>query len=240
MYKRYLALVLSILLSSVAYSQASPSGSSSLLLNNYTAVILTGGNSSIGYFLLLTNGSYSTTTINIRNSVQLSKYGVTAALSPSSGIPSFLGYLNFTVSLGARPGLYQVDLNATGGDPTSYDQVVNVLVVNETVLAAINESINNPSYNGSNVLSRMVNYTVSTTVPFYPNQSVNGTGNGTSTTTYQTIFTTIASNQTNQSQNVTIKSGSASSTGLIYAIAAVLVIIIFASYIIASIMRKRR
>lgn len=242
MHKSYLALILSILLPSMAYSQAAVQvGSSALLMGNYTVVLLPGGNASTSYFLLLTNGNYSATTVNVRNAAQLSKYGITTTLSPSSGIPSFLGYLNFSVSPSTKVGVYQVDLNATGGNPTSYDQVVNVVVFNETILTMINRSINNASYTPPNITSKLVNYTVSTTVPYYPNQTANATANGTAaTTTYQTIFTTIASNQTNQSQNVTIKSGSASSTGLVYAIAAVLIIIIFASYLVASIMRKRR
>lgn len=231
-------------MASIAYSQSAPvqiKGNSTLLMDNYTVLMLPGSSNSIGYVLLLTNGSYSTTTINIRNSAKLSSYGIMTMLTNPSNTPTFFGRLNISVSQSARIGLYQIDLNASGGDPTVYDEVVNVIVVNQTILTIINNSNSqsgaNLTYTPQNITGNFVNYTVSTTIPPYSNQSSNSTANIT-TTSYLTI-PAATGNATNQSQNTTIKSGTQGGN-LVYILIAATLVIIAVAYMVITVMRKRK
>ncbi|MDE1822847.1 MAG: hypothetical protein KGI00_00305 [Candidatus Micrarchaeota archaeon] len=244
MQKPLLAFILSICIASIAYSQGAAmqgKGNSTLLMDNYTAILLPGTTNSIGYVLLLTNGNYSTTTINIRNSAQLGRYGIMTTLTNPSNVPTFFGYLNVSVSPSARLGLYQIDLNASGGDPTVYDEVVNVIVLNQTMLAETNSSSNSPSSNATytpkNFSGNFVNYTVSTTVPPYQNQSASASTNATQTT-YLTIPNT-AGNATNRSQNTTVKSGTQGGN-IAYALIIAAIVIIAAAYIVISLLRRKK
>ncbi len=122
----FFALVAFLIIPS--YTFASGIGSSSIQLTQSGANLSVGGSASVGYTVKLVSGTPWGTTLNIVNKNQLLADGITLTLSNSYSDPTYSGTLGISASSSAKPGTYNILLNATGDDPSSSNAALSLTI----------------------------------------------------------------------------------------------------------------
>jgi hypothetical protein len=125
-----LLLVAVLLAPAVALAQYGygSSGTSQVIVNETNVTLPPGGSITLSFEVKLVSGTTWGTQVQVSTS---SSY-VSASASPSSGDPTFSGTLTIKVSPSAPPGTYEVNVSATGDDPSEAPAVIYVVVESTT------------------------------------------------------------------------------------------------------------
>lgn len=104
-----------------------------------TGMLTNGTSKTISYTVDLATGGRWGTTLEVQNSAELARSGITVSISNPSGEPPFGGNATISVSPSTQPGTYNVTFIATGDDP-SQPAIFALIVVHEgtTVTTTIN------------------------------------------------------------------------------------------------------
>lgn len=103
-------------------------GTSEVVVNNNNVTLYPGGSTTISFTVKLVSGNTWGTNVKI---VTSSSY-ISATASPSSGDPTFSGKLTISVAANAAPGVYEINISATGDDPSSSSTTIYVYVKSNT------------------------------------------------------------------------------------------------------------
>ncbi|MGC9112530.1 MAG: hypothetical protein ACP5H1_03805 [Acidilobus sp.] len=122
-----LAALLMALLPSVAVAQYGY-GTSEVVVSANNVTLYPGGSTTVSFTVKLVSGNTWGTNVKV---VTSSSY-ISATASPSSGDPTFSGKLTITVASNAPPGVYEVNVSATGDDPSSSPATIYVYVKSNT------------------------------------------------------------------------------------------------------------
>lgn len=125
-----LAALLIALLPSVAMAQYGY-GASEVVVSANNVTLYPGGSTTISFTVKLVSGNTWGTNVKI---VTSSSY-VSVTASPSSGDPTFSGKLTITVASNAPSGVYEVNVSATGDDPSSSPATIYVYVKSNSTTA---------------------------------------------------------------------------------------------------------
>ncbi len=193
-------------------------GYSTILVN--TSIVMPNYQTKYVNFVVypLSNTS-SYTTLELLNQSSFTKYNMSVKLLNNSGYPPFVGQIVISPTVYTPSNNYLIQLQAVGGNPSNFTQIVNVTILNSS---SYNEYIGiqnsmNSIINGNSTAPS----TVSTIPVTQPTTSVYNNTSSFQTTTYvnTTIATTIASTPS-QGGNL-----------LIYAIILIIIVIAVAAYL---------
>lgn len=219
----YYAMILVCIFTATAYGSGSNStlpvtGYSTILVN--TSIVMPNYQSKYVNFVVypLSNTS-SYTTLELLNQSSFTKYNMSVKLLNNSGYPPFVGEILISPTTYTPSNDYQIQLQAVGGNPSNFTQIVNVTILNSSLYReyiGIQNSINSIINRNSTAVS-----TVSTIPVTQPTTSIYNNTSSLQTTAYvnTTIATTIASTPS-QGGNL-----------LIYAIVLIIIIIAGAAYL---------
>ena len=192
----YQAALFACILAAMPYgtstnSTAQVTGSSTILMNtsvvmpNYQHMYL----DFVVYPLSNTSGY---TTLELLNQSSFTKYNMSVKLLNSSGYPPFAGRILISPTTYTPSNDYQIQLQAVGGDPSGFTEIVNVTILNSSLYSeyiGIQNSMNSIiNRNGTTV------NTVSTIPVTQPTTAIYNNTSSLQTTAYvnTTIATTVA------------------------------------------------
>ena len=228
----YDAVLLVCILAATAYGSSSNStqnvtGYSTILVN--TSFVMPNYQSRYVNFVVYPLSNISSyTTLELLNRSSFTKYNMSVTLLNNSGYPPFVGQILIAPTIYTPNNAYQIQLQAVGGNPSNFTEIVNVTILNSTLYEDYIglQNSENSILNGSNTSVS----TVSTVSSIPVTQQTTAIYNATSslqTTAYAnaTVVTTVASTPS-QGGNL-----------LLYAILLVIIVIAVAAYLF---FRKRR
>jgi hypothetical protein len=103
-------------------------GTSSIALAQTSGSVAAGNTMSVSYTVSLASGTKWGTTLVVANNSTLKGEGITVTPSTSAMDPTYTGTLSIAVASSATPGSYQINLKATGDDPSSSNAVFTLTV----------------------------------------------------------------------------------------------------------------
>ncbi len=168
----------------------------------------------------------SYTTLELLNQSSFTKYNMSVKLLNNSGYPPFVGQIVIAPTNHTPSNFYLIQLQAVGGNPSNFTEVVNVTILNSTLYEeyiGLQNSVNSIINGNTTSVS-----TVSTVPVTQQTTAIYNTASSVQTTAYvnTTIATTVA---TAAPQNGNL---------LLYAVIVIVVVVAIGTYLF--LMNKKR
>jgi len=225
-FSMYHVVLLVCVFAATAYGSSSNStlpvtGYSTILVN--TSVVMPNYQSKyINFVVYPLSNTSSYTTLELLNQSSFTKYNMSVKLLNNSGYPPFVGEILVSPTEYTPTNNYLIQLQAVGGNPSNFTEIVNVTILNSTLYEeyiGLQNSVNS-IINGNGTSVSTVS-TVSTIPVTQQTTAIYNTTSSLQTTAYSntTIVTTVASTSS-QGGNL-----------FLYAVVLVIIVIAVAAYL---------